>query len=110
MSAATQNPTNVNQNTTTNETTPEVDVVAVFFDAEAAIQEVAQNWGWVMFAGVASVIAGICALIVPGFTTAWVGRTWTFIRQMRAISITISRWLTRRVSSRKRDMFPTILE
>lgn len=58
---------------TQEQTNPQVEIVAVTIDGSAIAEEIARTWKWILFGGIVSVIAGICALIIPGFTTAWVG-------------------------------------
>lgn len=60
----------------TTEQTPSIDYVGVVIDATKATQEIAKNWGWILAAGIISVVGGVAALMAPVLAT---GVTATFI-------------------------------
>ena len=54
----------------------ETQFVGIYFDADRAKQQIAKHWKWIMAGGVASVVAGVLALLAPVLATAAVA---TFI-------------------------------
>lgn len=49
--------------------TPAISYNALLIDATEAAREIAKNWGWILAAGIVSVLAGITAIAAPVLTT-----------------------------------------